>query len=194
MTPPSDPMNEYRYELADITTKYKELHEKCEKLATENADLQHHLAVSSQKLENITNVKNVSASAESKLVDQIKELQKDLDESNNRILHVTSTKEELEKMLKKSTEQLGTLTENLKDRKEQLKSATQNLQEMSDLKNDITCNYNKTIQELEELSLSKTTLQKDLDDMKSRNESLEKRLKEVVLLNESSLSSWIVLA
>ena len=65
---------------------------------------------------------------------------------------------------------------------------------MSDLKNDITCNYNKTIQELKELSLIKTTLQKDLDDMKSRNESLEKRLKEVVLLNESSLSSWIVLA
>ena len=61
-------------------------------------------------LENITNVKNVSASAESKLVDQIKELQKDLDKSNNRFLHVTSTKEELEKMLKKSTEQSGTLT------------------------------------------------------------------------------------
>ena len=125
MTPPSDPMNEYRYELADITTKYKKLQEKCEKFATENEDLQHHLAVSSQKLENITNVKNVSASAESKLVDQIKELQKDLDESNNRFLHVTSTKEELEKMLKKSTEQLGTLTENLKDREEQLKSAMQ---------------------------------------------------------------------
>lgn len=167
MTPPSDLMNKYRNELVDVTTKYRELQEECKKLAIEKADLQHHLAVSSQK-----------ASAESKLLDQIYELQKDLDESNKRFLHETSTKEEVEKMLNKSTEQSRILTENLEDLKEQLKSATQNLNEMSGLNNNITCNYNKTKQELEELSSTKTTLQKDLDDMKSRNESLEKTLKE----------------
>ena len=73
-------------------------------MKSRNESLEKRLKECQEQLE------NVSASAESKLVDQIKELQKDLDESNNSFLHVTSTKEELEKMLKKSTEQTGTLT------------------------------------------------------------------------------------
>ena len=88
-------------------------------MISRNESLEKRLKECQEQLE------NVSAYAESKFEDQIKELQKDLDESNNRFLHVASTKEELEKMLKKSTEQLETLTENLNDREEQLKSAMQ---------------------------------------------------------------------